>query len=154
MAQELAAAGVFGPEAVREAREVGAGEGGEGCDPLALLPERCPSPEDLARLPRLNAFINEAMRLFPAAAVSTERWAGGRAGWAGEGRVAGVSPATGLRDVHPVPESRPATGVCQLTLCCGSRHAKPDTCPGSPCGALPTHHRRRCLRNRLACHLP
>jgi hypothetical protein len=45
VAEELRTSGAFGPGAW----------GVEG----RLAPERCPSPEALAAMPRLNAFINE-----------------------------------------------------------------------------------------------
>ncbi|GFR45367.1 hypothetical protein Agub_g6742 [Astrephomene gubernaculifera] len=40
---------------------------------LELDAGRCPGPEELARLPLLNAFVWEVMRLFPTAGVSAER---------------------------------------------------------------------------------
>ncbi|GIL96175.1 hypothetical protein Vretimale_2002 [Volvox reticuliferus] len=79
VAEELWKAGVFGKGAVvveEEVDQVGAaaGSGGGGCTPRLILdPQFCPSVEELARLPLLNAFINEAMRLYPATAVSGER---------------------------------------------------------------------------------
>ncbi|GIL42011.1 hypothetical protein Vafri_63 [Volvox africanus] len=84
VAEELRKARVFGKGAVvleeeeeKEEDQVGAAGGsggGGGCaQPVRLDPRVCPSPEELARLPLLNAFINEAMRLYPTTAISGER---------------------------------------------------------------------------------
>ncbi|GLI70456.1 hypothetical protein VaNZ11_015318, partial [Volvox africanus] len=83
VAEELRKARVFGKGAVafeeEEEDQVGAadgsGGGGEGgcAQRVRLDPRVCPSPEELARLPLLNAFINEAMRLYPTTAISGER---------------------------------------------------------------------------------
>ncbi|KAG2482241.1 hypothetical protein HYH03_018824 [Edaphochlamys debaryana] len=91
VARELREAGVFGRGAVLEAEREeeggaeygeGDGEGQEGAanrGPRRLLrldPGRCPGPEELARLPRLNAFINEVLRMYSPTALAAERQVG------------------------------------------------------------------------------
>ncbi|GLC35290.1 hypothetical protein PLESTB_000580500 [Pleodorina starrii] len=94
VAAELRAAGVFGRGAVvpeqreeeREAQEArgrgraaepseaaGGGKGRGTGGAVRLDPRVAPGPDELARLPLLNAFINETMRLYPSTAVSAER---------------------------------------------------------------------------------
>ncbi|KAG2423942.1 hypothetical protein HXX76_014883 [Chlamydomonas incerta] len=72
VAAELRAAGVFGPGAVVEVDEA-EGQAGAKRPSLRLDAKHCPGPEELAKLPRLNAFINEVMRVFPPTAISAER---------------------------------------------------------------------------------
>ncbi|KAG2434429.1 hypothetical protein HYH02_012259 [Chlamydomonas schloesseri] len=78
VAAELRAAGVFGRGAVVEVDEAESEALAGGCGSkrrpaLKLDPKHCPGPEELAKLPRLNAFINEVMRMFPPTAISAER---------------------------------------------------------------------------------
>ncbi|KAG2482244.1 hypothetical protein HYH03_018824 [Edaphochlamys debaryana] len=136
VARELREAGVFGRGAVLEAEREeeggaeygeGDGEGQEGAanrGPRRLLrldPGRCPGPEELARLPRLNAFINEVLRMYSPTALAAERQVGDQpvrlGGLAGGGPARAPGGPGAAPTHHRLAHDLPPLPPSPLPLC-------------------------------------